>query len=88
MVKSDFQKSFFLPASKIKIRSDDTIEYVFFEDFCAQENDEDILKVASEAGENFNFQIQSFSFSGPDVMDDDVFLHCDVSVKYFRGNSV
>ena len=64
---------------KTSLRSDDTIEYAFIDDFCALENDKDVFIITSEAGKNFNFQIQSFSFSGKDVKDDEVFLHCDVS---------
>ena len=77
-----FDNHLILNTVKTSLRSDDTIEYAFIDDFCAQETDQDVFNVASEAGENFNFQIQSFSFSGEDVRDDDVFLHCDVSKNF------
>jgi len=59
--------------------SDDSIEYVFIEEFCAEEDEENI-KVLSDVGRFFNFQLKSFSFSGEEVKSDSVFLHCDVRI--------
>ena len=62
---------------KIKFRSDpdDEVSYVFIDNFCDEEKDEEILKIMGA-----NFAIQAFTFTEGDS---EVYMHCEVKNAYF-----
>ena len=64
---------------KIKFRSDpdDEVSYVFIDNFCDEEKDEEILKIMGA-----NFSIQAFTFTEGDS---EVYMHCEVKIVTLRN---